>query len=80
MSNNTQGVVLNLKSGMAFNVLGLSFKSNTDYTSLVKKKKKILRITLAKSCFGCAQIVMGLISYKLLLMDVFSNDRVSGSS
>lgn len=39
MSNNTQGVVLNLKSGMAFRVLGLSFKSDTDYTSLVKKKK-----------------------------------------
>lgn len=51
MSNNTQGVVLNLKSGMAFNVLGLSFKSNTDYTSLVKKKKKDIKNYISQVLF-----------------------------
>lgn len=35
MSNNIQGAVLNLKSDMAFRVLVLSFRSDTDYTALI---------------------------------------------
>lgn len=79
MSNHTQGTVLILKSNMDFRVLGLNFKSDADYTGHVKKKKQ-KQTTLARSYFGCVQIVMGLIYYKLLLMDAFPSDRISGSS
>lgn len=53
MSNNTQGPVLILKSDMAFRVLGLGFKSDVDYTGLVKKIINYISKVIFWICSNC---------------------------